>query len=165
MEWDSDRDTGRGRSKFHAGSRTWDWISGLQDHALGRRQALNHWATQGSPEQQVFKTTSPIPGRMKDLWASRHRSGWNASFWKKAIHQHQWYAGKQTLAELPLPERSTWKRMLLNATKRKMLKEKRNMPSFCWNLVNKKGEIFQSLEDDPSAQSADRYKIRAWYGS
>ena len=28
-------DTGRGRSRLHAGSLTWDWIPGLQDHALG----------------------------------------------------------------------------------------------------------------------------------
>ena len=29
------RDTGRGRSRLHAGSPTWDLIPGLQDHALG----------------------------------------------------------------------------------------------------------------------------------
>ena len=29
------RDTGRGRSRPHAGSPTWDSIPGLQDHALG----------------------------------------------------------------------------------------------------------------------------------
>ena len=34
------RDTGRGKSRLHAGSPTWDSIPGLQDHAL--RQALNH---------------------------------------------------------------------------------------------------------------------------
>ena len=33
-----DRDTGRGRSRFHAGSLTWDLIPGLQDHTLGQRQ-------------------------------------------------------------------------------------------------------------------------------
>ena len=31
------------------GSPTWDSIPGLQDHALGQRQALNCCATQGSP--------------------------------------------------------------------------------------------------------------------
>ena len=35
------RDTGRGRGRLHAGSPTWDLIPGLQDHTLGRRQALN----------------------------------------------------------------------------------------------------------------------------
>ena len=35
------RDTGRGRSKLHAGSPTWDSIPGLQDSALGQRQAPN----------------------------------------------------------------------------------------------------------------------------
>ena len=29
------RDIGRGRSRLHAGSPTWDSIPGLQDHALG----------------------------------------------------------------------------------------------------------------------------------
>ena len=33
---------GERRSRLHAGSQTWDWIPGLQDHALGQRQVLNH---------------------------------------------------------------------------------------------------------------------------
>ena len=33
---------GRDRSRLHAGSPTWDSIPGLQDHALGLRQAPNH---------------------------------------------------------------------------------------------------------------------------
>ena len=40
------RDTGRGRSRLHAGSPMWDSIRELQDHALGWRHALNRWATQ-----------------------------------------------------------------------------------------------------------------------
>ena len=36
------RDTGRERSRLHAGSPMWDLIPGLQDHAPGQRQALNH---------------------------------------------------------------------------------------------------------------------------
>ena len=43
------RDTGRGISRLHARSPMWDLILGLQDHTLGWRQALNRWATQGSP--------------------------------------------------------------------------------------------------------------------
>ncbi|XP_077736701.1 fibrous sheath-interacting protein 1 isoform X2 [Canis aureus] len=43
------RDTGRGRSRLHAGSPTWDSIPGLQDHAPGQRQAPNRCATLGSP--------------------------------------------------------------------------------------------------------------------
>ena len=35
------RDTGRGRSRLHAGSPMRDSIPGLQDHALGVRQMLN----------------------------------------------------------------------------------------------------------------------------
>ena len=33
------RDTGRGRSRLHAGSLMWDLIPGLQDQALGRTKA------------------------------------------------------------------------------------------------------------------------------
>ena len=36
------RDTGGGRSRLYAGSPTQDSIPGLQDRALGQRQALNH---------------------------------------------------------------------------------------------------------------------------
>ena len=32
---DTQRDTGRGRSRLHAGSPTWDLIPSLQDQALG----------------------------------------------------------------------------------------------------------------------------------
>ena len=37
---DRGRDTGRERSRLHAGRQTWDSILGLQDHALGQRQVL-----------------------------------------------------------------------------------------------------------------------------
>ena len=40
-EREGGRDTGRGRSRLHAGSLLWDLIPGLQDHALGLRQAPN----------------------------------------------------------------------------------------------------------------------------
>ena len=43
-----ERDIGRGRSRLYAGSPTWDSIPGLQDRALGQRQAPNRCATQGS---------------------------------------------------------------------------------------------------------------------
>ena len=36
------RDTGRGKDRLHAGSLMQNSIPGLQDHALGQRQALNH---------------------------------------------------------------------------------------------------------------------------
>ena len=41
IEREGGRDTGGKRSRLHAGSLTWDLIPGLQDHALGERQALN----------------------------------------------------------------------------------------------------------------------------
>ena len=40
-ERERDRVIGRGRSRLPAGSPTWDSILGPQDHALGRREALN----------------------------------------------------------------------------------------------------------------------------
>ena len=55
---DRGRDTGRGRSRLHAGSLMWDSIPGLQNHALGRRQVFNHWATQGSPKPSYSNWTS-----------------------------------------------------------------------------------------------------------
>ena len=44
MQKERGRDTGRGRSRLHAGSSMWDLIRGLQDH-LELKGALNHWAT------------------------------------------------------------------------------------------------------------------------
>ena len=38
IERERGRDTGKGRSRLHAESLTWDLILGLQDHALGWRQ-------------------------------------------------------------------------------------------------------------------------------
>ena len=40
-ERERSRDTGRGRSSLYAGTPMWDSIPGLQDHALGQRQAPN----------------------------------------------------------------------------------------------------------------------------
>ena len=54
-EREGHRDIGRGRSRLHAGSLTWDSIPGLQDHALGQRQAPNRCATQGSLESKFLK--------------------------------------------------------------------------------------------------------------
>ena len=36
------RDIGKGRGRLQAGSPMWDSIPGLQDHAPGQRQVLNH---------------------------------------------------------------------------------------------------------------------------
>ena len=40
-------------------SLTWDSIPGLQDRALGQRQAPNRCATQGSPSE-CFKCLTPV---------------------------------------------------------------------------------------------------------
>ena len=49
------RDLSRGRSRLHAGSPKWDLIRELQDHALSQYQALNLWATQGSPPSSLYR--------------------------------------------------------------------------------------------------------------
>ena len=42
---DGERERGRGRSRLHAGSPTWDSIPGLQDQTLpGLKAEPNHWA-------------------------------------------------------------------------------------------------------------------------
>ena len=46
---ETEAETGRERSRLHAGSLMWDSIPGLQDHTLSRRQMLNHWATRCPP--------------------------------------------------------------------------------------------------------------------
>ena len=52
FSWETQRETGkdrgRGRSRLLVESLMWDWILGPRDHALSRRQMLNHWATQAS---------------------------------------------------------------------------------------------------------------------
>ena len=55
MQRERGRDTGRGRSRLHAGSPMWDLILELQDHALSRMQMLNRWATQGSQDHLILK--------------------------------------------------------------------------------------------------------------
>ena len=56
-ERDRERQRHRQREKQapRTGSPTWDSIPGLQDHALGQRQARNRCATQGSPFSFIFK--------------------------------------------------------------------------------------------------------------
>ena len=62
------RDTGRGRSRLHAGILMWDLIPGLQDHALGQRQVLNCWATQGFPLMAILKPLLLIPPFLSFLY-------------------------------------------------------------------------------------------------
>ena len=60
------RDTGRGRSRLHApgarrGTRSRVSIPGLQDRALGQRQAPNRCATQGSPFKHSLIPLNLLP--------------------------------------------------------------------------------------------------------
>ena len=59
------RDTGRGRSRLHAGSLMRDWIPGLQDHALRQKQMLNHLATQGFLKMEFYVSFQHFPFRIK----------------------------------------------------------------------------------------------------
>ena len=65
------RDTGRGRSRLHAGSPTWDSIPGLQDCIPGQRQAPNRCATQGSRRLLLMK---PFLALRKQIWSNNMRS-------------------------------------------------------------------------------------------
>ena len=62
------RDTGGGRSRLHAEGPMWDWILWLYDHALGRRQTPNRWATQGSPHT-AFWLVYQSPGLSLRFWS------------------------------------------------------------------------------------------------
>ena len=55
-QWERERQRHRQREKQApcTGSLTWDSIPGLQDRALGQRQAPNRCTTQGSPECYCF---------------------------------------------------------------------------------------------------------------
>ena len=85
-------ETGRGRSRLHAGSLTQDSIPGPQDHISGRRQALNHWTTQGSPKEWYvwawegkYKVHHPRNTRLKagtHPWQIVYRAPFEAIFWR-----------------------------------------------------------------------------------
>ena len=49
------RDTGRGRTRLHAGSLTWDSIPGLPGSHPGLKAALNRWGTRAAL-QTILKT-------------------------------------------------------------------------------------------------------------
>ena len=69
------RDTGRGRSRLPVGSPMRDSIPGPWGHTLSRRQALNHWATQGSQKLTVFKVS----------FSPHHLILWNSTTWFEII--------------------------------------------------------------------------------
>ena len=50
------------------GSPMWDSIPGLQDRALGQRQALNRCATQGSP-RSIFFIHSSVDGHLDSFYS------------------------------------------------------------------------------------------------
>ena len=54
------RDTGRGRSRLHAGNLMWDLIPETRDHALSQRETLNHWAAEASHDSFFFWLSFPI---------------------------------------------------------------------------------------------------------
>ena len=52
------RDTGRERSRLHAGSPIWDSIPGLQDHAPGQRQVLKSLSHPGIPKPEYLSSAN-----------------------------------------------------------------------------------------------------------
>ena len=70
------RDTGRGRSRLHAGSPTRDSILGLQDRALGQRQALkplSHPGISHSTDILLFLNNLFIHERHRERKRERQR--------------------------------------------------------------------------------------------
>ena len=63
----------RREKQAHAGSPTWDSIPGLQDRALGQRQAPNRCATQGSLFCFILFFKDFIYLFMRDRQRQRHR--------------------------------------------------------------------------------------------
>ena len=53
------------------GSPTWDSIPGLQDRALGQRQALNRCATQGSLARRFLKLVGGMNNAIVLIFKSR----------------------------------------------------------------------------------------------
>ena len=70
------RDIGRGRSRIPVQSPMWGSILGLWDHALTRRQMLNHWATKVSlislsePKSWTLENGNGVFDSGNDLLAS-----------------------------------------------------------------------------------------------
>ena len=63
----------------------WDSISGLQYHALGQRQVLNHWATQGSLLILFYDVSQTVPYIMSfsfhsNLWHGKRSILWYHNF-------------------------------------------------------------------------------------
>ena len=77
------RDTGRGRSRLHAGSTTWNSIPGLQDP--GPKAVLNRWATWAAPVCQYF-TKSWLAIDFIQLFFIIYWCGHMVFFFKKTIY-------------------------------------------------------------------------------
>ena len=85
-ERERQRDRQREKQAPCPGSPTWDLIPGLQDRALGQRQALNHCTTQGSLRRFLGKATDRLPDLgvnltilrswLKLKWRFEHSTNW-----------------------------------------------------------------------------------------
>ena len=61
------RDTGRGKSRLHAGSLTWDSIPGLPGSHSGLKAALNPQATRAAP-YVLFRLSHQLREVVTCLW-------------------------------------------------------------------------------------------------
>ena len=92
-EGERGRDTGRGRSRYHTESLTWDSIQGLQDHALVLQAALNCCTTGAAPYYSIYMNPETdksmvteirkwLPGKWRGEWTKKRYKG---TFWVDEI--------------------------------------------------------------------------------
>ena len=80
------RDTGRGRSRLHAGSPMWDSIPELRNLALSQRQMINRWTTQVSQYCRflyIYFVVLSTSCNYLNLWSVenlKHASHWTMSW-------------------------------------------------------------------------------------
>ena len=105
----------RGRSRLHAGSPMWDSIPGLQDHALGRRQAPNCQATQGSLKILFLSNLCTWHGAPTN---KSHRLNWLSQTGATEMILLKQDCGQKLLFlaewQARYPERTSWYRMCKN---------------------------------------------------
>ena len=97
------------------GSPTWDLIPGLQDCALGQRQALNCCATQGSPIKRFYSKSLPQPNIQTKLTDVCNRSQLFIFLWHSVPHSqkrvHKIFSSQTTTQILDKPQTEPFKNL------------------------------------------------------
>ena len=103
-----DRDTGRGRIRLPIGSSMRDSIQQYQDHALSRRQVLNHWATQVFPFVDILREIRHMSNKDFYVYVNNNfiHSGPKLKMTQINIHR---CLDKQMRYVQPLPVCTVWR--------------------------------------------------------